>query len=119
MFGPYGIEMSRSEKLYFAISILLLILSAIIFIAKRMSKDKLFRVLARKWFNVVFWVGLIALVWSGFRYETIQYLSANVIVLLDFIVGVVWAACIVKYQLTTYRQLRVDFEKEQVKLKYM
>jgi hypothetical protein len=119
MFGPYAIEMSRSEKLFFVLSVLLVVLSGIVYISKRTSKDALQRGLAARWFHVTFWTGLLGLVWAGLRYETIEYLSANAIVVLIFVAGAVWAICVASYQLTTYRQLRAEYDREQQKNKYL
>lgn len=119
LFGPYGLAMSRSEKMFFVLSVLLVILSGIVYVGKRISKDKLSRGLASRWFHVTFWTGLLALVWSGLRYETIEYLSANAIVVFIFAAGIVWAICVATYQLTTYRQLRAEYDKEQQKKKYL
>lgn len=119
LFGPYAIQMSRSEKLFAAFSVLLLIISAIVYTTKRMSKDVLYRKIAGRWTHLTFWIGLLGVLWAALRYEAIEYLSANVIVLLFFLVGLIWAIRTLVYQLTTYRQLRMDYEKQEQKKKYM
>ena len=119
MFGPYAIAMSRSEKMFFGISVLLLVLSAILYVAKHTSKDKLRSGLLSLWFHVTFWIGLFSLLWAGLRYETVEYLSANIIDVAIFVIGIVWALFILKYEFTTYRRARALYDKELEKKKYM
>ncbi len=98
---------------------LLLVLSVVFYVAKHTSKDKLRSSLDNLWFLVTFWIGLFSLLWAGLRYETVEYLSANVIDLTIFVIGIVWALFILKYQFTTYRRARMLYNKELEKKKYL
>jgi|GEM_PF-2801909 len=110
---------SRYDRfvLYFAAALVVL---AIVFLIVRFSaKNPLQKELLRRWFSLTFYIGLLLAIWYGLRYELVGFLSLHFVAILIVVLGLVWLIYLIRYQCGKYRQARKDYDKEQLKRKYM
>ena len=70
-------------------------------------------------FKVFLSTGLVEAVWFGFRYQNANVIGTHTLAVLILIVGFLYFIPIVKYYFKAYRKERDDWDKEQLKLKYL
>ena len=110
---------NRIDLAIFWISVVLLLTALILRIVLNSKINPLTKVLIQRWLNLSFVIGVFLLVWDAFRYEGIDYLSAHVITLLIVIWAIIWAIRILVYQFGRYQTQIEQYEKDQVKKKYL
>lgn len=78
--------------------------------------DKKFR---NKLFSLFMTVGLWEVLWFLFRYQNIRFFGSHFVALLGLLIGFIWLVFIAKDIFRNYKTERQDWEKEQVKMKYL
>jgi len=75
--------------------------------------------LLNRLFKVFLSTGLVEALWFAFRYQNANVLGAHFTAILILLVGLLCLFPIVKYYLRKYRSEREQWDKEQLKLKYL
>lgn len=103
--------------LYFGTA--LVILGLILWVVKLVSKATLQKNLLGRWVNLTFYIGLLLALWYWLRYQLVSFLSLHIVMLLILLIGIIWLVILIRYQAGTYNLAKKDFEREQLKRKYM
>lgn len=119
LFNSPAIALMRSDKAIFYFAAALMILGVLIFGWTFGIRNKLKRRMLRRWANLSFWIGLILAFWFFCRYEMVPYLGMHIAVYVIVLIGLWWLYAVIKYQLTTYKQLQVDADRQSLKNKYL
>lgn len=115
---PYN-GLGFSGKIYFAAAVATLLLGIVCWVAARRAKNPIrkdfyYRVRA---FGLT--IGLLGLLWSFLRYERVYILSDMIVILVIYLIGLFWLVKILRYWLNGYKIKLDQFEKEQLKKKYL
>lgn len=119
LFGYAYNGITRSDKIYFAMALILLALGIFTFVYKLASKNRHKREYLQRWVNMFLTIGVLGAIWFGLRYELIQGLSSRIIVLLIYLWGIAWAIFIIRHYFKKYRPTMAEYVKDQQRKKYM
>jgi hypothetical protein len=89
------------------------------FMKKFLINHEITKKIFAKFANAAFWMGLVGLVWFGFRYQTVPIFSRRVFVGLIIILAVIWIGWVMRYALFKYSQEKKDYDYVQIKNKYI
>jgi hypothetical protein len=109
----------RSDKAFLVVGGALTI-AGIIFRLTSMSSHHPYA--RRIWRRLSLWaltIGLLEVLWFALRYERAVYLGSHLVALLILLVGLVWLVPLLKYWLGQYRHDVSQWQKDQVKQKYI
>lgn len=120
MFGTAQfVGISRTDKLFFVLSVLLLVLAVIMTVVFRGKKNSLKKNLQKRWRALFATIGVLGLIWSFLRYEYIVGMSSHVVVIVIYFLALIWALAILKYYMGKYKKQLAEYEKEQQLKKYL
>ncbi len=120
MFGTAQfVGISRTDKLFFVLSVLLLVLAVIMTVVFRGKKNSLKKNLQKRWRALFATIGVLGLIWSFLRYEYIVGMSSHVVVIAIYFLALIWALAILKYYMGKYKKQLAEYEKEQQLKKYL
>lgn len=120
LFGRNPALLSRSDNIFLwagATFIAICVIAKIL--ALRSDKQNPTRFLFNRLFHNFLTMGLLVLIWSGFRYENIPWLSTHIVILVLFLIWLIWIIFIVKYALSEYPKQKKIWQEEKVKRKYL
>ncbi|HYC79457.1 MAG TPA: hypothetical protein VEC17_00330 [Candidatus Binatia bacterium] len=86
---------------------------------KFVVKHPITKKLINKWATALFWIGLIGLIWFGFRYQAIPIFSKRIWAGGIIVLGLVWLGFVKWYFVKHYFQEKRDYDYNAVKTKYM
>ncbi len=98
----------RSDWILLMIGIALTVVGIVTMLTGYYAPNHISRKLWRRLATLSLTIGLLELLWFGFRYENVTVLGTHALAFLILIVGAVWLYSIIKYRLTTYRT-ELDF----------
>jgi hypothetical protein len=119
LFGSNLVGMQKGDMAmaFFGLACILL---AVVFKISAMSAptpvDKKYRL---KYISVFLTLGLAEVVWAMFRYENIRFFGTHFVSWLIFFICLVWLLVIFVKTIKNYSAEKVEWEKEQLKLKYL
>lgn len=120
LFGPNPLGFSRSDYIFWAAAVALILASVILkVLATRLDQTSPQKRLLSRYFHLTATAGILTLVWSGFRFENIPWLSTHFLVLAMFVIWLAWLGFILKYSLWQYRRDRTAWQEENLKRKYL
>jgi hypothetical protein len=64
-------------------------------------------------------IGLLEVLWFGFRYQNAQYLGSHLLAFIVLLIGLIWLTKILKYWARQYGRDVAQWQKDQVKQKYL
>jgi len=97
----------------------LLLVGIIIRIFVWLSKNQLNRRLLLKFWHLLLTIGILGLLWFGFRYENTPILSIRAWMGSILIIGLIWLVFVLKFLAFDYRKLKSEYEREVLKNKYV
>ncbi len=109
----------RSDKALLIAGAVLVMLGIIFRLTSMMSPHPHARNLWRRLSTWGLTIGLVEALWFGFRYEHAQYLGSHLMAFLILLIGVIWLVPILKYWAKQYGSDVKQWEKDQVKQKYL
>lgn len=120
IFGPNPIDMTRSDWVFLYAATAGVVIAIIIKIfVWRTEQGNPRRFFLNRLFHLFFTIGLLALLWAGFRYENIPWLSTHFVVLAIILIGLIWAAYIAKFAIIEFPGQRRVWEDQKIKMKYL
>lgn len=120
IFGPNPIDLSRSDHIFFWLALGLVVAGIVAkLLVFRQDRDSPRRFLLNRLFHLFVTMGFFVLLWAGFRFENIPWLSTHFLVLLLFLISLVWFGFIFKYFVWGYRHQQKIWHDETVKRKYL
>lgn len=98
----------------------LFLLSIIMWLMKKfLINHEITKKVFGKFANAFFWIGLIGLVWFGFRYQTVPIFSRRVFAAVTVLLAAIWIGRVKWYLFFKYPQEKRDHDYLQVKNKYI
>ena len=98
---------------------LALILAMILKLAKRFSKNPIKTRLMDRLFSLLLTVSFSGLIWYGFRYENTPIFAMHYWAGLVVLIGLIWFFFIAKYFVSRFFPELTEFDREQLKKKYI
>ncbi len=108
-----------TDKIIFGFGAAIFILGVIALVGKMITKNKLLKPSIGRIGTVFIWVGLLELLWYFLRTQYVYALGTRFAALLIGVVGLLFLYSPIKYFFTQYKNDREQFEKQQVKDKYL
>ena len=97
----------------------LLLLAVAFILLKKFSDNPINRVLFQKFWHLTLSTAITGLLWLGIRYENTQIFGRRYWAGLTLLAGIVWLLFILKYLIFDYRRQKNEYDKEQIKNKYL
>lgn len=120
LFGPYAALLSRSDYIFFGAAVGFVILGIGFKIwSVRQDSGGPQQHFFNRFFHLFFTMGLLVLLWVGFRYEDIPWLGTHVTVLGLWLIWLIWLGFILAYWWTDFRGQQRLWHDELVKRKYL
>jgi hypothetical protein len=110
---------TRSDKMFFAVGALAVILAIVFKIAALSSKSPVDKETRNKFYQLFLTIGISEVVWFGFRYENATFLGSHFVALVILLIGLVWLIWLLVSLMKNYKGDKITWEKEQLKLKYL
>lgn len=110
---------TRSDLIFFSVALILFVAAIGFSIFNAGVKNRLLKDLIGRWIVLGYTIGGLGLIWSGLRYQAILSLSAHVVIISFYIIGLVWAGYLIKYWRGDYKKLQQVQKQEMQKQKYM
>ncbi len=119
LFAIDRVSLQRSDWIFLILGGTLIALGILFAIWAKVNKVSVTKILLARYAKCFFVIGLLEVVWFGARYEYINFLGSHFMALLIGLVGLVWLGFIVWSNFTGYRKNKQQWDKEQLKLKYL
>lgn len=119
LFSIDRIQLHRSDKLFLTIGAALVVLGILSQVAAAYSASPVDRKLRQKLATLFLTIGLSEVVWFGFRYQFVRFFGSHFVALALLLAGAVWFAFVLKYLTFSYRRERAEYERQQLKAKYL
>lgn len=119
LFEINRLSIEQSDKIFFAIGLALVILGIVFKLAEIFSPTPADKKYRRRFFTILFTIGLLEVLWFGFRFQTIRFFGTHFAAILILAAGAFWAVFAIKDLVRNYRKEKQVWEKEQVRLKYL
>lgn len=97
----------------------LLVLAILFRLSVIFSRNPVNKVLLKKFWHLTFSTGLSGLIWLGVRYENTPIFSQRYWAGLALAIGVVWLLFVLKYLVFDYFKQKSEYNREQIKNKYL
>ncbi len=110
---------SVQEKLFFFLGAILILAGVILKISAVMAPLPVDAKYRQKFYLLFLSIGLSELFWYLCRYENVQFFSSHFVAWLIILIGLIWLAALLVSLLKNYSKEKQNWEKEQLKLKYL
>lgn len=98
----------------------LVALSLIVWVVRKFFVEhQIVKKLLVKYDTALFWIGLIGLLWFGFRYQAIPIFSKRIFAGSIMLFGLVWLGYVKWYFIRRFFKEKTEFDYNQVKGRYM
>lgn len=119
LFNINTIMLTRSDKLFFIIGSVFVLLAVVLKIAALYAPNPVDTAIRNRFFRLFLTIGLIEVIWFGARYQNVRFFGSHFVALLTLLIGLIWFVQIVVAAFRHYKTDKTAWEKEQVKLKYL
>lgn len=120
LLGPNPLELSRSDRIFFWIAAVFVVLAVLAKIGVlRQPKDSPRRLLFSRFFHKFATIGILVLVWFTLRFENIPWLSTHIVVVFLVLVWLTWLMFIARYFFSRFRKAQKLWEDEALKRRYL
>lgn len=119
LFNINRVMLQRSDKIFLSIGIVMIVLAAVFYVARRLAPNPVDAALRGGLYRLFLTIGLLEVAWFGFRYQNITFLGSHFIAIVILLVGAVWLGFVLTRAFKGYKAKLAEWEKEQVKLKYL
>jgi hypothetical protein len=72
-----------------------------------------------KFFTLFFSIGLSEVIWYGFRVEYVTFFGSHLVAFLILLTGLIWFVVLVVKMIKNYSKEKQEWEKQQVRQKYL
>jgi hypothetical protein len=108
-----------TDKIIFGFGAAIFILGVLVLLARMVSKNNLLKPMLGRIAAVFIWVGLLEILWYFLRIQYVHALGSRMAALIVGLVGLAFLYKPVKYFFKQYRQDQANFNKQQIKDKYL
>lgn len=120
LFGLPAGGLSRSDYIFFGISVFFILLSAACkFWAVKAGKVSPGNFLYSRYYHLFLTMGLLLLLWAGARFESIPWLSTHFLGLILLVISAIWFIFILKYHIREHGSREKVWQEEEVRKKYL
>lgn len=119
LFYVNPIMLTRSDMLFLVLGGLALVLAVVMKFAAVTAPSSVDRKYRDRLFNLFLTFGLWEVIWFGCRWENINFFGSHFVALLGLLIAVVWFVFIAAALIKKYRSEKQQWEKDQVKLRYL
>ncbi len=113
------LRFETADKVFFAIAALALVLTVVLFLSVRFGKNPVVVAYLRKFLHLSFTFALLAVLWSGLRYERVRWFGTHFSFIVLLVGAGVWKSKIVWHMLKHLKADLATHEKMQQKDKYL
>lgn len=110
---------SPREKLFFLAGVILLLLSVVLKISAVLSPNPVDGKYRGKFYHLFLTIGFGEVFWYLCRYENVRFFGAPFVAWTWILAGVIWFVTILVRAFKNYKNEKVVWEKDQVRLKYL
>jgi len=119
LFGAPSTSLTHTDFYIYYVGAVSIGLGIILFFLYRLQRNPVRRGLFLRWTRLSFWIGVLLALWFWSRYELVNFFSTHIVAVAVVLIAIVWLGYILKYQFGKYRMKLGEFEREQIKKKYM
>lgn len=119
LFNFNSAYVSPQEKLFFLAGLILTLLAIVLKISSTLAPTPVDGKYRQKFYSLFLSIGLAEIVWYICRYENAKFFGTPFVAWLIVLVGIVWFLILLVSSLRKYSKEKTDWNKEQVKLKYL
>lgn len=118
-FSQPSIILSLADKILGLIFAISFAVALVFFAVEKISTHPIYKKLLRKFAYLSLTCGISGLIWFGMRFENTPIFSARYWAALVILIAAVWKLFIWKYILFNFRTEKSEYDREQVKNKYI
>ena len=107
------------EKLFLFAGLILVLLGIVLKIAAVLALNPVDKKYRSKFYHLFLTIGLSEMVWYWLRSENIQFFGTHFVALLVALIGIIWFVVILAKTIKNYPEEKRNWEKEQVRQKYL
>ena len=111
--------LTNADKVFGYLFLASLLLAIILGVWGRFISNQADKKLVKKFYLLTLNLGIAGLFWFGVRFENIPILAERFWAGAILIIGFIWLLFIVKYLAFNFRAEKVNYEREQIKNKYI
>ena len=121
LFGTGIALYSRGDKYLLVLNVLIFLVGGvcIVLASKKNLKNNPISVLLAKWASLLLTMGVFALLWSVMREQGIVMLSSHILIAAIYVIAIIWAVPILKYQCTKYKEFANEHQKMVERERYL
>lgn len=120
LLGPNPLDLSRSDYIFFWIAVGFVVVGIIAkLLVLREEYGSPRRILLGRLYHLFATMGVLVLIWVGFRFENIPWLSTHFLALLLLLICLVWLGFIAKYFFMEFLRQQKIWADELLKRKYL
>ena len=111
--------LNNYDKLFFYLFAGMFALGLVLWLTAWLTKHPVLKKLTNKFRRLLIWVGIIGLIWFGFRYENTPIFSKRIWAALVLVMGLVWLGFVLKYFISKFGDEKSEFDSNLIKSKYL
>ena len=113
------VMLSRADNIFLTVGLCLTVLAIVFKLAALYAPNPVDAKFRGKFYSLFLTIGLSEIVWFGFRYQNVNFFGSHFVAMLMLVIGVLWFGWIAIKMFRHYGREKTDWDKEQVKLKYL
>jgi hypothetical protein len=114
-----ALDLNKYDLFFGYLFVGLLALAILLQIIRRFLRHPIAKKLSAKFQNLALTISIFGLVWFGFRYESTPVMARRLWAGLILLCGIIWLLFILKYLVFDFWREKNQYEREQVKNKYL
>lgn len=119
LFEANRIMQDKTDKVYLFFGMVMIALAILFKIAAVMAPTPVDKKYREKFYVLFLSIGLALAVWFGASYQNVRFFGTHFTALLILFIGLIWFFSLVVKIIKNYRKEKMEWEKEQVKKKYL
>lgn len=109
----------KADKIYPLIGAVFILLAITFKIAAMLAPSPVDKKYRNSFFNALLFSGIWEIIWFGLRWQNIRFFGSHFVAWLGLGIGLAWVIYRLVKMLRHYGEEKRNWEKEQVKLKYL
>lgn len=119
LFEVNRVMQDKTDKLYLFAGIVMVALAILFKVAAIMAPTPVDKKYREKFYALFLTIGLAEIVWFGASYQNVRLFGVHFVAMLILFLGLIWLVWLIVKIIKNYRREKREWEKEQVKLKYL
>lgn len=119
LFEINRIQIQQADKFFLLVGVIAVVFAVIFKLSAKLSPSPIDAKYRNKFYALFLFLSLSEIFWFGARVQLVKFFGTHFIAILVILVAFVWFAAVVWKMVRNYRKEKTEWEKEQVKLKYL